>query len=171
MTTSASGRWCARASASSRCLAARSCGTLRDDLGEAGDRQPAVVDEHAPARRANSGPARPATSMSGRERAQLAGERAGVQIAGRLAARQQQAAAQDAGRLNSAGSSGAVDLHVDDRRSSTGSPPTRTLAAKAICTPSTVAVVAEALLDQRLPHAAGDVGLLRHETGRRHRRT
>ena len=69
------------------------------------------------ARAANSGPPSPATSHVRRQRAQLARERAGVQIAGRLAARQQdsgRADGQEAGRLNSAGLSGALIVNVGD---------------------------------------------------------
>ena len=86
---------------------------LGDRLGQAGDRQAAIIlDERA----ARGGELRAArgrrSSTSGVERAQLARERAGVQIAGRLAARQQEAQAQEPGRLNSDG----IDQRVDRER-------------------------------------------------------
>ena len=77
---------------------------LGDRLGQAGDGEAAVVvDERAAGRRERGAAEAGHARSAGIERAQLADERAGVQIAGRLAARQQQAHAQGDGTLEQRG--------------------------------------------------------------------
>ena len=70
------------------------------------------------------------------ERAQLAGQRAGIEIAGGFTARQQKPNAQEAGRLNSAGSIGVLNWTSVTFRSIVTGPALRE-AVKGICTPST----------------------------------
>ncbi len=109
---------------------------LGDPFGEPGDRDLAVVVDEAAAGGGELRPAKPGNVDGGIEREQLAGQRPGVEIAGRFAAGQQQARAQDAGRLNSAGSIGAL-IFTSVTRRSTEVGPTFWMARKANWMPST----------------------------------
>ena len=105
-------------------------------LGQAGDREVAVVVHEACRRpRANRGPPRPAMAKRRIEGDELARQRAGIEVAGRLAAGNQETRAQDAGRWNSAASIGALTFTSMTRRS-TDSGPTFCVARKAIWMPS-----------------------------------
>ena len=106
------------------------------DHREAGDRELAVIVDEAAAgggklRAAEAGDADP--RIEGEE---LAGQRSGIEIAGRFAAGQQEARAQDAGRLNSAGSRGAL-IFTSVTRRSTDIGPTFCVARKANWMPLT----------------------------------
>ena len=93
-------------------LAARGdrSGQLGEGFGQAGDGEIAIVVDEAAARRRELRATKAGDGNVRIDRAQLARQRAGVEIAGRLAAREEQARAQDAGRLNSAGSTGELIL-------------------------------------------------------------
>ena len=72
----------------------------------------------------------------GDERAQFADERAGIEVAGRFAAREKDAQRQDEGRLNSDGSSGRLSCMSSTRRLTVIGPTCRS-AKNGIWTPST----------------------------------
>ena len=109
----------------------------RDDFREAGDRQTAVVLDDAAAGAGKLRTRKASDIQIGNQSAQFARESAGVHVAGGLAARQQEAKTQGLGRVNSDGLSGPPTFRSVTVRSSAGWPPTRTLAAKVNCTPST----------------------------------
>ena len=90
--------------------------------------KPAIVRNQLAAGGGELRPADAANVNRGIERAELAGQRAGVEVAGRLAARQHEARGQGAGRVNRAGSSGGLIAMTLTRRSSIGCPPRRTVA-------------------------------------------
>src|ERR1019366_5719739 len=96
---------------------------LRDGLRQTGDGQTAVVVDELSARRGEPRTAEARDRCRRIDRAELARQRARIQIAGRLAARQQQARRQSPGRLNSAGSIGALILMSVMRRSPSRWPP------------------------------------------------
>src|SRR5262249_42495411 len=109
---------------------------LEDGLRETGHRKAAVISDQPAAGRRKLRSPKPADFDAGSERVQLARQRACVQIARCLAARQQQANAQE-GRLNSEAAIGALTRMSTTCRSRTGWPAWRTDAVKATCTPST----------------------------------
>src|SRR5262249_54709232 len=103
---------------------------------QTGDGEPAIVFEQPAARRLELRPAETKQHDLRIDRAQLARERTGIQITGRLPARQQNARGQDAGRLKSDGSTTGLILISLTRRSTLRVPTLRT-ARNAPCTPST----------------------------------
>ena len=109
---------------------------LGNPLGEAGDRDLAVVGDEAAAGRRELRAAEARDAQRGIDREELAGQRPGVQIAGCLTAGQEEARAQDAGRVKSAGGSGAL-IFTSVTRRSTDTGPTFCVARKANWMPST----------------------------------
>src|SRR6185436_10824359 len=109
----------------------------RQRLGEAGHGDAAVVVEELTSGCREARTTEPGNGRARSECLELARERARVQIAGRLAARQHQAKGQGDGRWKSDGLSGALMRMLVTRRSSTFLPYCETEAAKAICRPST----------------------------------
>ena len=81
---------------------------LADRLGQAGHREAAIISNQLAAGGSKLRPAKTARTNGGIELTKFAQERAGVQVAGRLAARQHEARAQGAGRLKSGGSAGMI---------------------------------------------------------------
>ena len=90
---------------------------LGDRLRQPGDRDVAVIVHERAAGRRELRPAEAGDANGGIEGQQLARQRAGIEIAGRLAAREQEAGAQEAGRLNSAASIGVLIFTSMTRRS------------------------------------------------------
>ena len=107
-----------------------------DRLGQAGNRQPAVIGDQASARGRQLRSAEAGDVDAGVDRPQLARKRAGVQIAGRLAARHHETR-QGSGRLKREGSNGSLKTMLVTFRSRTGLPPRTTFARKATWMPST----------------------------------
>src|SRR5262249_43384679 len=106
-----------------------------------GHGQPAIVREEAAAAALKLGPPEPADLTGRLERQQFPGERAGIEIAGRFAARHEDSGTngpcQEAGRLNRVGLTGALMVNVATLRSRPDSPRTRTVVLNATFTPST----------------------------------
>ena len=134
MTTSASGR--SDLAATTRCrLAALNAAHFRHELRETGHRKPAIIRQQLAAAAQKLRSATPADLARRREHPQLARERACIEIARGLAARHEDSGTsgrvQEAGRLNSAGLTGALMVNAVTRRSSTDSPRTRTVVPNA----------------------------------------
>ena len=139
MTTTTSGRF-ARAQATRRRMRRIGLRNLLDGLGQAGDGERPVVFEDCSTGRGKLRTGQAADADAGIERAQLAHERARVQIARRLAARDQKTRAQrrqEPGRVNRRGSSGVLMAISLRRRFTIGLPSARTSAVNATRTPST----------------------------------
>src|SRR4029078_4243743 len=113
-------------------------GNLRERSGQTGDGEIAIVVDEDAAGRGKFRTAPALHRQPGIHGAQFAHERTGVQISGRLTAREQKAYAQELGRLNSAGSSGLSEIEISVmRRVTIGCPFLRTSDANAIFTPDT----------------------------------
>src|SRR5207245_10658174 len=111
-------------------------GSLGSRCRQAGRREIAIIVGEAAAGGGQRRAAQAHDGQRGIEREELARQFAGVEIPGRFAARQEEACAQEAGRLNSAESIGGLILISVTLRSTERVPIFR-VALNATCTPST----------------------------------